>query len=182
MNAGDAVLAGFADVQVAISDLDALKSAIEKAGDISVLANFAGPPDAPSLAPHMEAIDRHFSKNSAVEVLKSLEEEAKEDGSDWANETIKLLRRSCPLSVACAFEMIRRIRGKKSVEEALAMEYRFTHRSMSDGELIEGIRAQIIDKDRNPQWHTARLEDVSQEQIAKMLAPLGERELEFPLN
>ncbi|MCB1417062.1 MAG: enoyl-CoA hydratase/isomerase family protein, partial [Nitratireductor sp.] len=72
---------------------------------------------------------------------------------------------------------IRRVRAAPSIENALKEEYRFTYRSMSDGEFVEGVRAQIIDKDRNPQWRTAPLEQVTPEQIAAMLAPLGETEL-----
>ena len=60
----------------------------------------------------------------------------------------------------------------QTIEQVLDLEYRFTYRSMSDGEFIEGVRAQIIDKDRNPQWRTPRLEDLSQDQIDNMLEPL----------
>ena len=115
----------------------------------------------------------HFAADSALECLSALEE----NGAEWELQTAKLIRRSCPLSVACAFEMIRRVRQLDSVEEALAMEFRFTSRSMSHGEFIEGVRAQIIDKDRQPKWATPRLEDVTREQIDAMLAPLGETEL-----
>jgi enoyl-CoA hydratase len=61
----------------------------------------------------------------------------------------------------------------------LALEYRFTWRSMSDGDFVEGIRAQIIDKDRNPRWKVARLEDIDPAQVEAMLAPLGANELKL---
>ena len=173
MGPGDAVLAGFGDVQINASDKAKLIGELEERGELSVLGDFAGPADPPQLGPHLEKIARHFAKATALECLVSLEA----DGSEWASETVKLIRRSCPLSVACAFEIIRRVRHMRSVEEALAMEYRFTARSMSDGEFIEGVRAQIIDKDRSPYWKTGRLEEVTEKQIAAMLAPLGKDEL-----
>jgi enoyl-CoA hydratase/carnithine racemase len=168
MGPGDAVLAGFADIQVDESAIPALISKLEESGELSELGNFARPADPPQLSPHLETIEKHFSKASALECVLSLEAE----GSDWAREAAKQMRRGCPLSVACTFELIRRVRKSASLEDALAMEYRFTFRSMSHGEFIEGVRAQIIDKDRNPQWKTARLEDVTQAQIDAMLAPL----------
>lgn len=175
MNAGDCVIAGFGDVQVDNQDISALIEALENTGDISVLSKFAKPADTPTLDHHHEAIDFHFSQDSAIACLKSLES----DDSAWAKDTVKLIRRGCPLSVACAFEVIRKARALDSIEEVLGLEYRFTSRSMSDGEFIEGVRAQIIDKDRNPQWETPTLEAVTDEQIATMLAPLGESELQL---
>ena len=173
MGPGDAVFAGFADVQMDGANREALVARIEETGDLSVLGEFAGPAEAPALAPHLEAIDRHFSKGSALSCVQSLEA----DDSEWAQQTAKLVRRGCPLSVACAFKIIRRVREAPSIENALKEEYRFTYRSMSDGEFVEGVRAQIIDKDRNPQWRTSPLEQVTEAQIAAMLAPLDEHEL-----
>ena len=89
------------------------------------------------------------------------------------------MRRNCPLSVACAIEIVRKSRDLQSFQNILALEYRFTYRSMSHGEFIEGIRAQIIDKDRKPNWQTATLEELAQDQISGMLAPLGANELQF---
>ncbi len=168
MGPGDAVLAGFADLQVQRDRLGELKQALEETGDLAVLGEFAGPADPPQTGPYLKAIDQHFSKPTAVECVLSLESE----DSDWARETAKLMRRGCPLSVACAYEMIRRARSLDELEQALEAEYRFTFRSMSDGELIEGIRAQIIDKDRDPKWRLQRLEDLGETDIERMLAPL----------
>lgn len=169
MGPGDAVFAGFADVQVKGGEIAALVARLEETGDLSVLAEFAAPADLPPLGSRMDGINRHFSHDSALACLQSLEK----DGGEWAGEAARLVRKGCPLSVACAFEIVRRVRSMDRIEDALDMEYRFTARSMSHGEFLEGIRAQIIDKDRNPQWKTARLEDVSEEQIAQMLAPFG---------
>ena len=83
----------------------------------------------------------------------------------------------CPLSVACTVEIIHRVRALKSMPLALAQEYRFTYRSASEGDFIEGIRAAIIDKDRNPRWQHSALGDVSAMDVARMLMPLGEDEL-----
>lgn len=173
MNSGDAVLAGFADIQVASNELDALKSEICEEADLSVISKYGSPPDTPSLSRHLQKIEKHFSKETAIDCLLSLEG----DPSDWCQKIAGLIRKACPLAVACAFELVRQSRMASTIEEVLKLEYRFTYRSMSDGEMIEGIRAQIIDKDRKPNWKFKRLEDVPSERIEAMLAPLNGNEM-----
>ena len=87
--------------------------------------------------------------------------------------------RASPISVAVAHAMIRRLRSVHTVEEALALEYRFTWRSMTEGDFLEGIRALIIDKDKQPKWRIASLEDVPKDLIDSLLAPLGDDELKL---
>ena len=68
-------------------------------------------------------------------------------------------------------EMLRRLRGPDiGMVPALEQEYRFTARSLEKGDFIEGVRAAIIDKDRNPRWQHASVEDVTAETVAAMLS------------
>ena len=39
---------------------------------------------------------------------------------------------------------------------------------MHGHDMKEGIRAQVIDKDRNPQWNPATLEEVSEQDVARL--------------
>ena len=87
------------------------------------------------------------------------------------------MRRNSPLSVAAAIEIIHRVRSRDTIEGALEMEYRFTHRAMEHGDFLEGIRAAIIDKDRNPNWRHGSFEDVTTIEVSSILMPLGENAL-----
>ncbi|MGD9866834.1 MAG: enoyl-CoA hydratase/isomerase family protein [Hyphomicrobiales bacterium] len=173
MTGADAVLAGFADVFVPSHRLDGLKARLEETGSVSALEEFGAEPGVPPLEAHLDFVERHFSGPTALDCLRSLES----DGSEMARKVAGMIRKGCPLSVACTFEMVRKARHLAKLEEALAREYRFTYRSMSEGQFLEGIRALIIDKDQKPDWRPARLEDVSPEMIGRMLAPLGDSEL-----
>jgi enoyl-CoA hydratase/carnithine racemase len=173
MAAADAILAGFADSFVAADDLSALTAALEATADPSALDSFYRTPGEASLAGHLPAIDHHFGKETALACLRSLED----DKSEFAQKAATAIRRACPLAVACTFEIIRRARSMPTIEAVLALEFRFTYRGMTDGDFLEGVRAQIIAKDRNPRWRIERLEDVTPSQIERMLAPLGHDEL-----
>ncbi len=175
MNAGDAILVGFADSFIPQSEWPALIEALENTGDISVLEQAVQVAPEASLLTIKDEVDAHFSGESLSDILNSLEN----DGGEFARDTLKRLSRNAPLSMACTVEMIHRLRGPNlTMRKALDMEYRFTYRSMEHGDFIEGIRAQIIDKDRNPKWQHP-LNGVPPVAVSKMLIPLGKNALHF---
>jgi enoyl-CoA hydratase len=57
------------------------------------------------------------------------------------------------------------------------MEYRVVLRFFAGSELHEGVRAAVIDKDRNPRWNPAKLEDVTDAMVERYFEPLGAGEL-----
>jgi enoyl-CoA hydratase/carnithine racemase len=176
MTGSDAILAGFADIMVSSADLQMMKSLLEANGDISTVESFRQSPTEAPLGTQMRTIERHFGEGTAIDCLLSLEA----DPDDFAQNAAAAIRRASPLSIACAFDLVRQARELSTLEEALAAEYRFTYRSMTEGQFVEGIRAQIVDKDREPKWRPSRLEEVAAEAVTRMLAPLTSAELTFP--
>lgn len=174
MGPADAIWVGFADAYVPADRLEALKAALTESGDAGRIADFAAEPPVGELAAQAGDIDAVFAASSALEIEARLA--ARED--DWAKGALKAIRRCCPLSVACTVEMIRNARDM-SVEQALAQEYRFTARCMEHGEFLEGIRAAVIDKDRNPRWARPTLSDIRVADIDFMLAPLPSGDLKL---
>lgn len=168
MDAADAIHAGFADIFVERERWSELVTVLCNTGEAERVVGYSSAQGDAALATLRARIDEIFSAPSALACVQALEQA--ED--DWAQKTAKAMRRGCPLSVACGFELIRMNREVSDMRAALDNELRFTWRSMSHGEFIEGIRAQIINKDRNPQWQTPRLEEVTPRKIAAMLAPL----------
>ncbi len=68
---------------------------------------------------------------------------------------------------------------RETFEDNMRMEFRIGWRKVQSHDFQEGVRAVIIDKDNAPVWSPARLEDVSEADVAQYFAPLGDDELTF---
>ncbi|SOH93193.1 enoyl-CoA hydratase [Monaibacterium marinum] len=174
MGPADAIHATFADSYVPTEHIEALKMALCVKGP-DVIDAFAQTPEQGPLQQAQPQIDEHFGGEYAMDIIRSLEHK----NGEWEQATLKMLRRNAPFSIACAVEAIHRARNLNRLEDALKLEYRFTARCMEHGEFLEGVRAAVIDKDRNPQWAVARLEELAQISVSQMLSPLGADELKL---
>ncbi len=175
MGPGDAIHARFADSYLPEDDWPALIAALVETGDPALIGAAARtPPDAP-LDARQALIDRCFAAETLNGMIAALEAEP----GEFAQKALKAMRRNSPLSMACGVELIRAARDKDDIRAALRGEYRFTHRALEHGDFLEGVRAQIIDKDRNPHWRHADAADLPRADIDAMLAPLGAQELTF---
>ncbi|MBI1492414.1 enoyl-CoA hydratase/isomerase family protein [Halocynthiibacter styelae] len=175
LGAADAIYAGFADYYIPEEAWPDLIKALCETGDVSAVDAAARTAQDGALAANEEAINRHFTGETALDILRNLDG----DDSEFAQKALKTLRRNSPLAVAATVELVHRARGAKGIRAALGQEYRFTHRAASEGDFIEGIRAQIIDKDRNPTWKHASVEDLSPVDVTKMLMPVPGIKVEF---
>jgi len=115
-------------------------------------------------------MDQYFGYDSARDIVLALEAGA----SDWARATAATLRTRSPLMLCVTLELVRRARAM-SLAEDLRLErdivrHCFTTlhlgRFGAATETMEGIRALVIDKDQNPKWNPARIEDVTPEMVA----------------
>ena len=173
MGPGDAIRAGFADSFVPEDRWPELTAALLDTGDPdAAVAAFADPAPAAALAAEAERIDDAFEAADLAAIAARLE------ATDWGHGVLGALRRLCPLSMACTLALVRAARRDPGIEKALTREYRFTARACSDGEFLEGVRAAVIDKDRNPRWRDD-MDSLRPEEVAAMLAPL-EAELVLP--
>ena len=163
MDAGDAIHAGFADIYLPEAEWDAAKETLAETGDVTRLK---GRP-----APASALADRDlsaFGGRSVDDIVVALEQQGDE-------AALKSLRRNSPLSMAATLAMVRAARGDQRMQDALSREYRFTRRATAQSDFLEGVRAQIIDKDRTPAWAA----DAGPAAVDAMLAPLGADELEW---
>jgi enoyl-CoA hydratase/carnithine racemase len=171
MGPGDALYAGFADAYVPREFWLDLIAGLESSGDAAIISSMQETPPPDPLAALRSEIDRLFA-GSPAEIAAALAA----DPSDFARDTFAALNRNSPLAVACGIENIRAVRKLGTIRAALEREFRFTWRAAEQGDFLEGIRAALIDKDKSPHWKHAALEDVTEAEVAEMLAPLGEND------
>lgn len=170
MEAGDAIMAGFADHFVPQDRWADLTATLCETGDADAAARVSEQAPQGPLSALMPQIDTLFAGSTLPEVIAAL----RGDDSAFATETLKAVQRNSPLAMACTLEMLARLRaGGATIRDALDLEYRITWRAMEQGDFIEGIRAAIIDKDRKPVWKHD-IDTLPATAVSEMLAPLGE--------
>jgi len=114
-----------------------------------------------------------FGEPTVPAILRALDA----DSSEWAAKQAKSIRRKSPLAMAVTLEAMRR-GGKLRFREAMQRELDYSLGYLKTQDFYEGIRAQLIDKDRNPKW-SHELGDVTQAQIARVLSSHATTPLEF---
>jgi enoyl-CoA hydratase len=158
----DAVHSGFATHFVARSRLPELSGALAEIGP-AALARFAEPLPPWSIEPHLEAIDRCFSADTIGEIVARLSAEQ----ADWAEEALKALRTVSPTALAFTLAAFRRA-ANLTLKNALDAEFLLTRTTMEYPDFAEGVRAMVVDKDRQPKWRPARIEEIDPAVIASM--------------
>ena len=183
MNGPDAIHAGFADAVVPSGKLADLREALTKvrAGITSaevkaLIAGFATGETAGPVAAMQDKIDVWFAYDRMEDIIAALQR----DGSELALSTLKTLSEKSPRGMVVTLKLLRLARTSRSLEECLVREYRAALEVFASDDFREGVRAAVIDKDRNPKWSPPRIEDVTSEMVAPYFAEIGADELKFP--
>lgn len=173
MGAGDAIAAGFADYYVPSDDIPALLDALRTASADAAIAQFAKAAPESELLGQRDWIDACYSADTVEEIVARLQAYDAPEASKAASD---LLAKS-PVALKVTLRSLRAARELSSLEAVLNEEYRVSIASLGSHDLVEGIRAQVVDKDRNPQWRPASLAEVTDAQVAAYFAELGDKEL-----
>lgn len=167
MAAADAIWAGFADSFIPQDRWAEAVRALIADGAPACLDGFSAVPEQSQLAEWQEQVDRLFSDFSPDRLATEL------DGhmDDLTRHITKALVQNAPLSMMAVDAMLTRLGPDCSFAQAVEMEYRFTSRAMQRAEFLEGTRAMLIDKDRQPQWRYTSAKEIPTGLIEALLAP-----------
>ena len=166
----DAIALGFADHYVPHSDLEAFTAAIVSDGIESAVAGHAVEPPPSNLVAQRDWIDECFAGDTVADIVAALR------GHDAgpAAEAADLVASRSPISVSVALQAVRRAAKLETLEDVLIQDYRVSSATARSHDLVEGIRAQIIDKDRNPKWSPASLAAVTAADVDAYFAPVDD--------
>ena len=160
----DAVRAGFATHYVPRARMGELSLALAADG-AGALGGFAETLPAGTLAGERAAIDRCFAGDSVPDIVARL----RADGGEWAAGALKLLGGVSPSACVWTLRALR-AGANMTLAEALAMELRMTRVITKHPDFIEGVRAALVDRDRNPQWVPDNLAAVDPAVIDRVFA------------
>jgi len=183
MTAADAIYAGLADVAIRSEAWSELRAALTALPSVAggdpvrrTIDRFSDDPRDSVITPHRGRIDALFRHDTLEEIVAAL----RADGSDFAKATLETMSGKSPTSMKVTLKLLRAARASASLEECLAREYRAALEVFDSKEFAEGVRAAIIDKDRQPKWSPAKIEDVTPDIVARYFNPREGDRLDFP--
>lgn len=143
----------------------------------SLLKSFvAEPADDSMIAPHRAEIDRIFAAGSVEGIIKALNEA----DSEWSVETVQQLYARSPTSLKVTHRHITQSRALE-FPDIMTIEYRLSQSMTHNHDFYEGIRATLIEKDHDPKWNPARLDEIDADMVDRYFQSLGEDDLVFAL-
>ena len=124
----------------------------------------------PALWSLRERIDLHFGHASVPAIVESLKGESDPHYRAWAEQTLEALEKRSPTMLCVTFEQLRRA-ATMTLADCFRMELNLIHSCFEHGDLVEGIRAVIIDKDNKPRWTPTRIDAVRGNDVDAFFAP-----------
>jgi enoyl-CoA hydratase len=167
ISGADAITLGFADHFVPHDALAAFTQAIVDHDVETALRAHAIEPPPSKLAAQQDWIDHCYSGDSLLDILAELRGHDSGPAGDAAN----VIAGRSPTALSVALESVRRAGKLDSLEDVLVQEFRVSCASLRSPDLVEGIRAQLIDKDRNPSWSPASFAALTRADIDAYFAP-----------
>jgi enoyl-CoA hydratase/carnithine racemase len=172
IRAADALYAGLADTFVPQAQMPALMQLIEKtpgarlrAAITQFAAPFAHDAGVATLQAERASIDRHFGAASVAAIMESLAS----DPNLFAQKALAAMQKRSPLLMRVTLELLER-GATMDLADCLRLERILVRRNFEHGEVLEGIRALVIDKDNAPKWNPPTLAEVTDEMVAQFFA------------
>ena len=170
IDGADCIAVGIATHYMPSEALDAVKARIlTDPFDLTLVLDAASIQPPPSKLQAARAdIDRLFASDKAEEIVAALEA----DGGEWARKQMSILRTKSPQTIKVALRQLVEGAAKPSFADNMAMEFGLACAVIRRPDFVEGVRAVIFDKDNAPRWTPATLEEVRDEMIDAIFAPL----------
>ena len=168
INGADAIALGFADHFIPRNKLGDLTAAIVTGSVDAAITAYAQQPPSSELAEQLW-IDECYDHGTVADIIAAL----RAHDAAPANEAGNLIASRSPIALAVTLESVRRAANIGSLNEVLVQEYRVSCAGLASHDFVEGIRAQVIDKDRDPKWMPSTLAAVSARDVEAYFKPLA---------
>lgn len=168
LDAGEAIACGFADDFVPASGIEGLLADLGRLEVDDALAAWRQPaPPAPVLE-QRSWIDDAYAGDDVLAIVGRL----RDLGTAEAVTAADAIESKSPTAVRVTLRALREAPALGSLRAALDVEYRLALRCHAMPDYVEGVRAQVVDKDRDPAWSPATLAEVTDDDVDAFFAPL----------
>jgi enoyl-CoA hydratase len=142
-----------------------------------ILSELSETPPEARIEANADRIAKHFASDRYEDILASLEA----DDSEWAAKELATLHTKSPQTCKVALRQLAESADLADFADNMRMEYRIASRVLTRPDFAEGVRAVIVDKTNDPAWDPATPEDVTEELLDAIFAPLPANEEWKPL-
>ncbi len=163
----DAIALGFADHYVQRAHLEEFTAAIVADGVEQAVEAFAEAPPPSILAAQRDWIDECYAGETVDDIVAAL----RAHQVAHAHEAADLIATRSPIALSVTLAAVRAAAALDTLEQVLVQEYRVSCASLRSHDFVEGIRAQLVDKDRNPRWSPASLAGVTDADVRAYFEP-----------
>jgi enoyl-CoA hydratase len=179
IGAADAIYCGLADRHIPATEVTALPVQLADCRTAEAvgaqLDALSGAPTPGRLATARPWIDRCYAAATVEEIVARL----RTSPAAEARAAPATLARMSPTSLKITLRNVRAAVSFKKVEESFQQDYRVSMACIAEHDFVEGIRAAIVDKDRNPAWQPRKLEDVTADIVERHFRSPGAPELKL---
>ncbi|ARG97242.1 enoyl-CoA hydratase/isomerase family protein [Legionella micdadei] len=181
LNAQEAKFVGLVNYVIASDQLEAVLDSLVQTNFTAnahqqvdaCLQRFVMPVGETMLEKDKATIDACFAKDTVEKIMASLQER----GDEWSMPLLHNLQQKAPLSLKVTLAQIQKAKSL-SMGECMKMDYCLVSQFMRDADFYEGVRALLVDKDKNPQWSPGHLAEVTSARVADYFE-CGQKELEL---
>ena len=161
----DAIACNLADRMVASPDLVKIPDLLRNVGTGDAvwpaLESVMITPKESAIVAAKSWIDQCYGMSAVEDILAALETL----GTTAALEARAKIQKNCPTSLKVTLRALRQARNLGRLEPCLEQEFQISRKMVMTPNFLEGVRAAVVDKDRNPSWSPPRLEDVTAESV-----------------
>jgi enoyl-CoA hydratase len=163
----DAIALGFADHFLPHDTIARFAQDLAEHDVETALRRHAVEPPASGLAAQRHWIDECYGGETMADIVAGLR------GHDAgpANDAANVIASRSPIALAVTLRSVRRAAELDTLEDALAQEFRVSCSSLRSHDLVEGIRAQLVEKDRNPKWSPSGLAAITPGDVDAYFVP-----------
>jgi len=174
IGAADAMYCGFFTHFVPLERFENLIDMLADGDVETAMARCSAKPGKSELAAVQPEIDRCFGLPS----VEAVRDAVQTVDAEWARAASASMERASPASLKIVLRQLQLGAGM-DLEQALTLEFRIIRHLLKEDDFYEGVRSVVIDKDRNPRWRFASLEQVSDAEVERKFESLGADELVF---